>query len=476
MTIAEDSVEPDPSGSLPAGRTSRWGRFRRLGTEGGLVIAVAAVSITVALLVTPMQQVSAAGQTVQVGVAAPSLSWSGPAELDLFGQQLPTTTTFIGPVRPRLRLTHITPSAQLAEITSTSSGTDPAHGLQNALVAGFRRYFYWQVAVVAFVAILMHGAICGWRRRRWKTTVLTVVSGLVVAEAINVGAIMITAYSTPAKLAQVHSLQQLVGGTPAPTPPTTASKPATATGTIAVLGDSTAAGLGNRPLDNPTQADKACRRSSDAYPVALAQQTHRQVVSLACSGATITSGVLGPQDVNGQTLPPQIDDPAVAKASTIVVSIGANDVKWSDILRICAVSRDCDNAAEQAYFQSHLAQFSSSWLQLVTDLQKLPNRPRVLINLYYDPFAGDDDCLAAVHMTSSKLQSILSRLATLNSVLSRGAEAAGFLTALPDFAGHAVCDPTPYVQGLKATAPFHPTPAGGLAIALADASALSTQS
>ena len=71
---------------------------------------------------------------------------------------------------------------------------------------------------------------------------------------------------------------------------------------------------------------------------------------------------------------------------------------------------------------------------------------------------------------------MLSRLATLNSVLSRGAEAAGFLTALPDFAGHSVCDPTPYVQGLKATAPFHPTPAGGLAIALADASALSTHS
>lgn len=321
----------------------------------------------------------------------------------------------------------------------------------------------------------MHGAICGWRRRRWKTTVLTVVAGLVVAEAINVGAIMITAYSTPAKLAQVHSLQQLVGGTPAPTPHS-ASKPATTTGIIAVLGDSTAAVLGDRPLDNPTQADKACRRSADAYPVALAQQTHRQVVSLACSGATITSGVLGQQDINGQTLPAQIDDPAVAKASTIVVNIGANDVKWSDVLRICAVSRDCDNAAEQAYFQSYLAQFSSSWLQLVTDLQKLPNRPRVLINLYYDPFAGDDDCLTAVHVTSSKLRSMLSRLATLNSVLSRGAQAAGFLTVLPDFVGHAVCDPTPYVHGLNATAPFHPTPPGGLAIALADASVLSIHS
>ena len=44
----------------------------------------------------------------------------------------------------------------------------------------------------------------------------------------------------------------------------------------------------------------------------------------------------------------------------------------------------------------------------------------------------------------------------------------------PDFTGHALCDPEPYVQGLHASAPFHPNPAGQLAIALADQHALTT--
>jgi hypothetical protein len=69
---------------------------------------------------------------------------------------------------------------------------------------------------------------------------------------------------------------------------------------------------------------------------------------------------------------------------------------------------------------------------------------------------------------------MLSRLATLNSVLAHGA--AGFTTALPDFDGHGICDSTPYIQGLDAAAPFHPTPAGGLAIALADTHGLSARS
>ena len=77
-------------------------------------LAVAAVSITVALLVTPMQPVSLAGQNLRVGAAAPSFSLSGPGELDLFGQRLPTKIAFAGPVRPRLELTQLTLGAQLA--------------------------------------------------------------------------------------------------------------------------------------------------------------------------------------------------------------------------------------------------------------------------------------------------------------------------------------------------------------------------
>ena len=69
-----------------------------------LLVVLACGAIAVALQVTPMQTVTVAGQVIQVGATAPSLSLSGPGEIDLFGQSLPTNTQFTGPVRPRLQL------------------------------------------------------------------------------------------------------------------------------------------------------------------------------------------------------------------------------------------------------------------------------------------------------------------------------------------------------------------------------------
>jgi len=55
-------------------------------------------------------------------------------------------------------------------------------------------------------------------------------------------------------------------------------------------------------------------------------------------------------------------------------------------------------------------------------------------------------------------------LSTLNAVLARGAAEFGFTSVRPDFTGHQLCTPQPYVQGLGDAAPFHPTspgPSGG---------------
>jgi hypothetical protein len=80
-------------------------RIRAVVVNGALAVAVTIIAIALALVVTPMQRVSAAGQTVQVGATGPSWDLSGPGELDLFGQRIPTTVQFAGPVRPRLQLT-----------------------------------------------------------------------------------------------------------------------------------------------------------------------------------------------------------------------------------------------------------------------------------------------------------------------------------------------------------------------------------
>lgn len=439
--------------------------------SAALIVLVAAVSIAVALLSTPMQQVTAAGQTVQVGVGAPSLSVSGPGELDLFGQTIPTTIHFLGPVRPRIRLTHITLSQQVVEFENSTTGPSASRSLQRALVRGFQHYFYWQVTVVAAMAVLLLGAISGWFRRDKRQTALFVVSGLVVTELLNLGAIMTTAYTAPAKLSKVQSLQQLVGGARVPTATTPGALPK-AGSKVAVLGDSTAAGKGNALVASPTAADRVCNRSAESYAQVLAETNGWQVTNLACSGATIAAGLLGPQHAGALTVPPQLRSPAVADASTILLSIGANDVHWNNILLVCAVSVSCDNKVEQAYFQQQLDGFSRDYLQLISELQALPNRPQVLVNLYYAPLAAGDSCLDPLGINRAKRTSLLGDLDAMNAILAKGARAAAFTTVQPNFAGHGVCSNQPYVQGVHAIAPFHPTPAGELAIALADEHAM----
>jgi lysophospholipase L1-like esterase len=433
---------------------------------------VAFAAIAVGVWVTPMQSVSTAGQTIDVGATAPSFELSGPGEVDLFGQQLPTVIDFAGPVRPRLQLSRITLSAQLTQAAHAGS-KETERQLEDALVSGWERYFAWEIVIVGGAALLLLGAVAGWLRRGRSATVVLIGVGLVVTEAINVGAIMVTAYTAPDKLSHVTSLQALVGTSPPPLdadPP--AARPPASPHRAVVLGDSTAAGLGDAPLTHPSADDRSCRRSSDAYALVLARVNEWDVTNLACSGATIAAGILGPQHAGDRTLPAQLDNPAVQRADVIAISIGANDVHWADLLRICAVSHDCANRAETAYFQKQLAAFSRDYLRLIDGLQVLPRHPQVIVNLYYDPFVGSTACLAKYKITDEKLQAVTDELAALNSVLADGAEAAGFPHPKPSFAGHGLCSKHPYVQGIHAAAPFHPTAGGELAIALADERAL----
>ncbi|WP_182348553.1 GDSL-type esterase/lipase family protein [Tomitella gaofuii] len=437
-----------------------------------LIVGVAAGAIAAALWLTPMQQVSAAGQTVRVGVTAPSWSLSGPGELDLFGQRIPTAIDFAGPVRPRLALDRITMGAQLSQFVGDPAAA--AGRLQDALVDGWKRFFVWQVVVAGLAALVLFGALAGWARRGWRRSVVIILVGLMVTEGLNLGAIMVTAYSAPDKLRQVDSLTALTGAVPLPDVAVPPRPVGGKVSRVAVIGDSTAAGLGNPPLQNPTAADTACGRSRNAFAVSLESADGWDVTNLACSGATIRAGLLGPQQAGGMSLPPQVSADAVAQADLVVVSIGANDVNWSWMLRLCAGTGDCASSALQAYYQQQLADFSQDLLQLAAQLQQLPRHPAVIINEYYDPFSGGTGCLKGLGVTDEKVEALHSDLDALNQVLAKAAAAAGFRTASPDFDGHGVCSAQPYVQGVDDPAPFHPTAAGQLVIALAVEQALRT--
>ena len=451
-------------------RGSARGLHRRLAVVASTVL-VAAVSIAVALLVTPMQQVSLAGQTVGVGAAAPSLSVSGPGELDLFGQRLPTTLRFDGPVRPRLALTQITLGSQLAAAFAPHRPS-PERAIGAALAAGWTRYFAWEIVITAGCALLLAGAVAGWLRLPVRQTLVLLAVTAVCTEAINVGGIMATAYTAPARLRHVSSLVALAGVAPLPAVPAAPGPPVPGV-QVVVMGDSTAAGIGNPGFVHPTRLERACQRSADSYAVDLGVISNWRVLNLACSSATIVAGILGPQPLGTITAPPQL---AVAKkavnASAVVISVGADDLGWSALLQLCTVTPECDGRAATAYFQQRLHAFTVSYYQLLRRLAALPTRPVVVINLYYDPFDTQMHCLDNLGLTPAKEKSLLGLLQALNGVLASGARASGFTAVTPNFSGHALCDAEPYVQGVHSRAPFHPTIAGELAIALADGQAI----
>ena len=143
--------------------SGRWVR-PALRWLAGLAVLVAAAAIAVALLVTPMQTVTVAGQVIQVGASAPDLSPSGPGQVDLFGQSLPTDLRFTGPVRPRLQLSQITINSELTTFVEGARRGGAERMLGARLADGWKRYFAWETAVTGAGALLLTGAVAGWRR------------------------------------------------------------------------------------------------------------------------------------------------------------------------------------------------------------------------------------------------------------------------------------------------------------------------
>ncbi len=438
-------------------------------------LIITAGSIWLALQVAPMQTVSAAGQTAQVGAAVPSLSWSGPGELDLFGQVIPTKPQFEGPIRPLLQLTHITIDPQVAQLLRSDNPRELKLSLSQQLAQGWTRYFVWETLIAAGFAAVALMAVAGIRRQSHLAMLRTTAIGVAVVCAVNIGGVLLTARSTPGVLRSVKTLDDLVGADPLQVAPGSVARPLPGVQAV-VIGDSTAAAVGNPAAANASALDHACGRSSQSYAADLAAVNNWNVLNLACSGATIQNGLLGVQVLgNGQVAPAQLDEAEQAThAKVIIVSVGADDVEWSIMTRLCAVSAVCNDAVSTAYFDQLLGSFTRSYYQLLGDLADLPGTPAVLVNEYYSPFGPNIGCLARYGLTAAKEKVLLARLGQLNTVLAQGAQIFGFGVADPPFTGHELCTADPYVQGPGDPAPLHPNVTGELVIALADQQVLPT--
>ena len=431
-------------------------------------------AIWLALRVTPLQTVSAAGQTAQVGATLPNAGIKGSGELDLFGQVMATKPQFTGPIRPRLALEHVTIDPQVVQMLRTDGPQKVELSLSQQLAAGWERYFLWETLIAVGFAAIPLVAVAAVRKRPaiWKMVAI----GVAVVCVVNVGGILLTASGTPKVLRSVKTLDDLVGVDPATEPPPV-GKPQPGVQAV-VIGDSTASGWGLPWGPNPSDLDKACGRSPDAYASDLAAANNWNVLNLACGSATILNGLIGPEVLsNGQIAAPQLPEAeAASHAKLIIVSVGADDLSWSVMTRMCAAAAVCNDKVSSAYFSQLLDTFTRNYYELLSDLDRLPWHPAVLVNQYYSPFGSSIGCLRHYGMTPAKERVLLSRLGQLNTVLAQGAGLFGFGAAAPQFTGHELCTPDPYVQGPGDPAPLHPNAPGELAIALADEQTMPTLS
>jgi lysophospholipase L1-like esterase len=416
--------------------------------------------------VAPLQTVSAAGQTAQVGATLPNASLRGPGELDLFGQVMATKPDFPGLIRPKLALQHITIDSQVVQELRAQGPSKVAITLSQQLASGWERYFLWEALIAVGFAVVPLVAVAAIRKRpkMWKL----VATGIAVVIAVNVGGIALTASGTPKVLRSVKTLDDLVGVDPLTgTTPAGAPQPGVQ---AVVIGDSTASGWGLPWGPNPTPEDQACGRSPESYAADLAAANQWNVLNVACGSATIENGLLGPEVLyNGEIAAPQLPQAAAAThAKLVVVSVGADDLSWSVMTQLCAAQTVCDDKVSNAYFTQLLNTFTRNYYQLLSDLDGLPAHPAVLVNQYYSPFGASVGCLQKYGMTPAKVNVLLARLGQLDKVLQQGANLFGFGVATPRFTGHELCTSDPWVQGPSDPAPLHPNAAGELAIALAD--------
>jgi lysophospholipase L1-like esterase len=429
-------------------------------------VIVTAGAIWLALRVTPLQTVSAAGQTAQVGATLPNASLRGPGELDLFGQVMATRPQFTGPIRPKLALERITIDPQVVQMLRAQGPSKVELTLSQQLAAGWERYFVWETLIAVGFAAIPLIAVAAVRKRPaiWKL----LAAGVAVVCLVNVGGIAVTAAGTPKVLRSVKTLDDLVGVDPLTE---SAQIGGAQPGVQAVvIGDSTAAGWGLPWGSGATPEDEACGRSPESYAADIAAANQWNVLNLACGSATIQNGLLGPEVLyNGEIAPPQLPRAeAATHTKVIIVSVGADDLSWSVLTQLCAASAVCDDKVSTAYFDELLDTFTRNYYELLSDLDKLPAHPAVLINEYYLPFGSDVGCLRQDGMTPAKAKVLLARLGQLNTVLAQGAGLFGYGVAVPRFTGHELCTADPWVQGPSDPAPLHPNAAGELAIALAD--------
>jgi hypothetical protein len=488
---------PGGGGELDAKRT-KWTVLRELRSwpTALLVLFCLGVGIPVTVALTPAQDLVAFGQHISVGARPPDLSIAGPARLVQVGNTaLDVDRMHIyGPLRPELTMGPVQRNAEADAVFDPVAGPQAQDDAVSAVTGGFLTwYVLGGLGLLAFTLAAAAGAagirtlVVLWRQSRAsggghaplheifsycvraarRMTVIALVTS-VLAWLVS-GALAVT--GSVQGLRDVTSLAQLVGAyhlTPDPVGPQITGFDG------AVIGDSRAVRVGGPPIPDSTADDVACQRSTDSLAAEIGHLLPARVLNLACPSATVTSGLRGPQDAGGRSVPAQVGVlKQVQGLRFVVVVIGPNDVGWTDFLRYCYGVADCSDRLTQGEFDYRLAAFDRVYGDLLIDLNELAGRPQVIVMTSYGAFPPDADCADTradgyPGLDAVKIGLLNDRNEQLNNVITAGAQKYGFAVADPKLA--LLCEKGtdglgPDLQGMADPFPFHPTGIGSLRMA-----------
>ncbi|HEY1635836.1 MAG TPA: SGNH/GDSL hydrolase family protein [Acidimicrobiales bacterium] len=294
---------------------------------------------------------------------------------------------------------------------------------------------------------------------------------------------------------------------------------------IVSIGDSIASGEGiaygytydNAPptphwvggTPNPTWAGpyQQCHQTTAAYGNVVAQARHARFINLACTGSTYADGITGPWSFPPQpTAPAQFGDwatranlnPAYDQAApdVVLVTFGADDVRFRDVVVSCVVEAIADpnictaqdpgstvrtDVLDQQSVLGQRYRALAAAIQARGQAAHPSKVPFVVFTSYPNPLPAPNAdislvaCPDAAHLNQAQI-AYLSSLVQLQLQTLRGAVGGMRGVAVADvtgaLAGHQWCSSDPWSYGASvlalnpsSNAPVHPTAQGQQAVA-----------
>lgn len=246
---------------------------------------------------------------------------------------------------------------------------------------------------------------------------------------------------------------------------------------VVAIGDSVAAGVG-ATYPKPGASARACRQTLNGYPVLLAADLAPRGASgglrhRACSGATTKDALAQVGAVSADT-------------DVVTITVGANDVGWTDTITRCSLApADCQAAVDAAVARYRKSDLVTLLAAVDREAAGPGSGPTVLVTGYPRLYSTDaiarGTCpsgvrhpgraaAAAINSGVERLNAKMKQATATGAARSQHVSKVRFVELDSIFRGHLICSSRPWINALPGSngpgpvddfvLPFHPNDAG----------------